>query len=90
MTSIFERRSSAVTGMLPSHSHSTAAAIEPENRRDARVPDREHRERCIGEQRIAGTNRIDQPIHETVDDEEAVERLMVRVAARQHAAFARA
>ena len=29
MASIFARRSSAVTGMLPSHSHSTAAAIVP-------------------------------------------------------------
>ena len=88
MTSIFERRSSAVTGMLPSHSHSTAAAIEPEDRGDARIPDREHRERRIGEQRVARADRVDQPVDEAVDDEEAVERLVVRIAAGEHAALA--
>ena len=53
-----------------------------------RIPDREHRERRIGEQRIARADRVDQPIDETVDDEEAVEQLVVRVAAGQHAALA--
>ena len=42
------------------------------------IAGRQHGKRRIGEQRVAGADRVDEPVDEAVDDEEAVERLMSR------------
>ncbi len=49
---------------------------------------RQHGQRRIGQQRIAGADAVDQPVDEAVDDEERIERLMVAVLAGQHALVA--
>ena len=48
----------------------------------------QHRQRRISQQRIAGADTVDQAFDKAVDDEERVERLMIAVAAGQHALVA--
>src|SRR5262249_7273075 len=51
------------------------------------VTDREHGERSVSEQRVAGADRIHQPLHEAVDHEKAVMGFVVCAAAGEHAAL---
>ena len=43
---------------------------------------RQHAQRRVGEQRVAGADGVDQAVDEAVDDEERVERLVVAVRGR--------
>src|SRR5262252_636277 len=60
----------------------------PQDGGRGRVTDREHGKCSISEQRIAGTDRIDQPIDEAVDHKKAVMGFVVCTAAGEHAALA--
>ena len=43
---------------------------------------RQHAQRRVGEQRVAGADAVDQAVDKAVDDEERVERLVVAVRGR--------
>ena len=89
MMSIFERRSSAVTGMLPSHFAFDGRGHRAQNRRNARIPGprasrASHRRAAHRRAPTASTSRSTK----LSMTKKLSSDLMVRVAARQHAALA--
>ena len=76
--------------MLPSCSHSMAAASEPSTEAMTLFLVANNAERRISEQRVAGADRVDHPFGEAVDGEERPHVLIAfRIGAeRQQAALA--
>ena len=74
--------------MLPSHFALAGGGHAPEMVAIDRISSVSIAERRIGQQRIACADRIDEPVDEAVEHEEAVERLVFGAAAGQHAAVA--
>ena len=66
----------------------TGSGHAAQNRRNDRILVGQHCQRRIGEQRIARTDSVHEPIDEAIDDEEAIMRLVLDAAAGQHAAIA--